>query len=161
MIRSIQSGAVIGGYPRLSASRCGLSQPRNPTPPKSDDPEKGENQLPELWTAKRKVVLNLCRMSLATACDIVAHMTEQEEFKPTAASMKAMQDLVLSGRASAALARDARRRDADLQAAADAGIVTITGATALPAVLDAVPPVVRQVEGVREVKKEVRLCPYI
>lgn len=107
------------------------------------------------------VVLNLSRMSLATACETVVRMTEREEFKPSPASVKAMQDLVLKSRVTAALARDARTRDADLQAAVDDGVVTITGRTALPAVLDAVPSVLRQVEGVKEVRKEVRLRPYI
>jgi len=100
------------------------------------------------------VVLNLSRTRVATACDMVAHMAEHEEFKPTAASVKAMQDLALSSRVSAALARDARTRAADLSVAADEGIVTITGTTRTPAVLEAVPLVVRQVEGVKEVRSE-------
>ena len=105
------------------------------------------------------VVLNLSRTSLATACDMVARMTEQEEFKPTAASVKALEDLALNSRVSAVLASDARTRAADLQVVADAGIVTITGTTRLPAVVDAVPLVVGQVEGVKEVRNEVRFVP--
>ena len=100
------------------------------------------------------VVLNLSRTSPATACDMVARMTEQEEFKPTAASVKALEDLALSSRVSAALARDARTRGADLSVTANGGIVTITGTTRTPAVLEVVPLVVRQVEGVKEVRSE-------
>jgi cytidylate kinase len=105
------------------------------------------------------VVLNLSRTSLATACDMVARMTEQEEFKPTAASVKALEDLALNSRVSAVLARDARTTDADLGVTADDGIVTITGTTQLPAVVDAVPSVVGQVEGVKKVRNEVRFIP--
>jgi cytidylate kinase len=42
------------------------------------------------------VVLNLSRMSLETACETVAHLTERPEFQPTAASLKALEDLTLS-----------------------------------------------------------------
>jgi cytidylate kinase len=101
------------------------------------------------------VVLNLSRMRLATACEMVAHMSEQEEFKPTPESVKAMQDLTLHSRVLAALVKDFRTRGADLRVTADDGIVTITGTTQLPAVVDLVPSVVRQVEGVKEVRSEV------
>jgi cytidylate kinase len=101
------------------------------------------------------VVLNLSRTSLATACDMVARMTEQEEFKPTATSMKALQDLTLSSRVSAMLASDARTKAADLRVTADNGRVTITGVAASPTVGDAIHLVVRQVEGVKEVRSEV------
>jgi cytidylate kinase len=101
------------------------------------------------------VVLNLSRMRLATACETVARMTEQEEFKPTAESLKAMQDFTLHSRVLAALARDFRTRAADLRVTADDGIVTITGTTRLPAVVDLVPSVARHVEGVKEVRSEV------
>ncbi len=42
------------------------------------------------------LVLKLSRMSLETACEMVAHLTERPEFQPTAASLKAMQDLTLA-----------------------------------------------------------------
>jgi cytidylate kinase len=101
------------------------------------------------------VVLNLSRMSIATACESVARLTECREFKPTAASAKAMQNLALRSRVSAALASDYRTRDADLEVAADDGVVTITGTTRWPEVVDAAPSVARQVEGVKEVRSEI------
>jgi len=102
------------------------------------------------------VVLNLSRVRLATACEMVARMTEQEEFKPTAESLKAMQDLALHSRVSVALLKDFRSRGADLRVTADDGILTITGTTQLPAVVDLVPSLVRQVDGVKEVNCEVK-----
>jgi len=105
------------------------------------------------------VVLNLSCMRLATACEMVAHMTEQEEFKPTPESVKAMEDLTLHSRVSVALVKDFRTRAADLRVIADDGIVTISGRTQLPAVADLVPSVVRRVDGVKEVRSEVVFVP--
>ncbi|HYL80954.1 MAG TPA: cytidylate kinase family protein [Candidatus Acidoferrum sp.] len=101
------------------------------------------------------VVLNLSRMSLDVACETLAQLTERDEFQPTAASVKAMQDLTLCSRVSAALATNFRTRDADLRVAADDGIVTITGTSSWPEVEDAVPVIVRGVDGVKEVRSEI------
>jgi cytidylate kinase len=105
------------------------------------------------------VVLNLSCMRLATACEMVAHMTEQEEFKPTLESVKAMEDLTLHSRVSVALVKDFRTRAADLRVIADDGIVTISGRTHSPAGAELVPSVVRRVDGVKEVRSEVAFVP--
>ncbi len=102
------------------------------------------------------LVLNLERMSLATACDTVAQLATRPDFAPTAASVKAMQDLLLSSRVTAVLARDPRTTGANLKVVADDGSVTVTGTTQSPAVIEAVPLVSRQVEGVKVLKSEVR-----
>jgi cytidylate kinase len=101
------------------------------------------------------LVLKLSKMSLETACERVAHLTERPEFQPTAASLKAMQDLTLQSRVSAALLKDPRTRQADLKVAADDGIVTVTGA-AQAGVAEAVPLVVDQLHGVKAVRLMVR-----
>lgn len=98
------------------------------------------------------LVLNLSRMRLETACDMVIKMTQQDEFRPTPASLKAMQDLTLQSQVSAALAKDFRTRDAVLEVVADDGVLTITGTTRWSEVEHAVPAVVRQIEGVKEIK---------
>ena len=105
------------------------------------------------------VVLNLSRTSLGTACDMVALMTEQEEFKPTAASVKAMQNLALGSQVEAALASDARTRDLNLSVKADEGIVTIDGMRRVAETLKTIPMVVRQVEGVKELRDKVTVMP--
>lgn len=102
------------------------------------------------------LVLHLGRMSIATACDVVVRLTERDEFKPTAASTKAMQNLALSSRAAAVLARDPRTRGAVVQVVANDGVVTVTGTSQSPSVLEAIPAAVRQVEGVTDVRNEVR-----
>ncbi len=70
-----------------------------------------------------------------------------------------MRNLALSSRVSAVLARDPRTRDADLEVTADNGVVTITGETRLPAVEEAIPSVVRQVDGVKEVRYKIVFIP--
>jgi cytidylate kinase len=101
------------------------------------------------------LVLNLSRVSLDTACETVARLTEWPEFQPTPASMKAMRDLTLHSRVSAALAMDFRTRGADLKVTADDGIVTITGTTRWSEVAEAAPAVARRIEGVKEVRSEI------
>jgi hypothetical protein len=102
------------------------------------------------------IVLNLSRIGLETASEMVVRLAGSEEFKPTARSVKAMQDLALSSRISAVLATDVRTRSADLTVTADDGHVTISGMTGSRTVMDAIPLVVRQTEGVKEMHNEVR-----
>lgn len=101
------------------------------------------------------LVLNLSRMSLETAYETVARLIEREEFKPTPTSVEAMKNLTLQSRVSAVLAMDFRTRDAVLKVTADNGIVTITGTTRWSEVEQAVSAVVRQVVGVKELRKEI------
>ena len=98
-------------------------------------------------------------MTMETACETVAHLTKRDEFQPTASSMKAMQNLVLSSRVLAVLARDLRTSGADLSVVAEDGIVTISGTTQSAAVEEAAPAVARQVEGVREVQSKITFVP--
>jgi len=102
------------------------------------------------------VVLNLSRMSAATACEMVVRLAEREEFQPTAASMKALRDLALGNRVAAMLARDERTRGTDLEVTADDGIVSVKGTTQSPTLLAAVAAVARDVDGVKEVRSAVR-----
>lgn len=101
------------------------------------------------------LVLNLSRMSLDAASETVAQLTERDEFKPNAASLKAMEDLTLHSQVAAALAMDFRTRGVDLRVTADDGMVTIIGKSRWPEVADAVPVVVRQVAGVKAIKCEI------
>lgn len=102
------------------------------------------------------LILNLSRIDLETASEMVVRLAGNEEFKPTARSVKAMQDLALSSRVSAILATDVRTKGADLTVTADDGHVTVTGMTGSRAVMDAIPLVVRQADGVKELHNEVR-----
>jgi Cytidylate kinase-like family/BON domain len=105
------------------------------------------------------LVLNLERMSLASACDTVVQLAARPEFRPTAASLKAMQDLALSSQVAAVLAQDPRTADATLEVVADDGVVTVTGTTQSPGVMEAVRLVARGVDGLKEIRGEVRYLP--
>ena len=104
-------------------------------------------------------VLNLTRLGVDGACDIVASMTRMEAFQPTAASLKAMEDLALGSRVWAALATDPHTEAPDLTVSADGGVVSITGSVWSSEVADAVPLVARRVEGVRDVRAELTIAP--
>lgn len=104
-------------------------------------------------------VLNLSRMSLATACEIVTRLSERDEFKATAGSRRAMENLTLASRVSAKLAVDRRTSGVDVKVAADDGIVTITGETRLREESEAIQAVARQVKGVKEVRSQVVFTP--
>ncbi len=103
------------------------------------------------------LVVNLSRLSIDGACELVAHMATLEEFRPTPRSLKAVADLGLSSRVSAVLRRDPRTRATGLRVTADGGEVTIAGVAPSPQVADAVIPVARGVAGVTGVKSEVAL----
>jgi hypothetical protein len=102
-------------------------------------------------------VINLSRMSLHASRELVVRLSQQEEFKPTTASLKAMQDLALSSRVMAKLATDIRTRGEKLQVVADGGFVTVSGTTQSPDLLAAIPDVVRRVSGVQGLHSRARL----
>jgi cytidylate kinase len=105
------------------------------------------------------LILNLSRVSLGTACETVARLAEQDEFKATAASRQAMDNLALASRVRARLAIDSRTRDVELEVVAEGGIVTISGQTQSPAVDRAIETVARAVDGVMEVRSKVVVVP--
>jgi cytidylate kinase len=102
------------------------------------------------------VILNLSHMTVETACEMIVRLTERQEFQPTDVSTTALRNLALSNRVAATLARDPRTQAATLEVTADNGIVTVTGTTQSPALLEAVATVAREVNGVREVRSAVR-----
>jgi cytidylate kinase len=107
---------------------------------------------PSLYDA----VIKLGRMGPHSACEIVVGMAKLREYQPTQESVKAMDDLALSSQVSAKLATDPRTVVTDLNVSADSGRVMITGVTYWQTAVEAIPLVAREVEGVREVRCDVR-----
>ena len=105
------------------------------------------------------VTVNLSRMTLDTARDTVIRLTERAEFRSTASSRQALQDLALGSHVAALLAQDPRTQEATLDVAASGGLLTITGMAGSPAVLDAIPEVARKADGVMDVRAEISLAP--
>jgi len=100
-------------------------------------------------------VFNLERVGIQGVCETVIRMTELDDFKVTPQSEKTFEDLLLSTKVWAALARDKRTRAASVRVVADDGKVTITGSVGSERTVDAIPVVAQQVEGVKEVKHDV------
>jgi len=101
------------------------------------------------------IVLNLEHTSLPTACNVIVGLVESADFQPTAASVKALEDLALSCRVWAALNRDPRTATAEVKVAADDGVVTVTGTARVEEAIEAIPLVAGEVEGVKDVTNKV------
>jgi cytidylate kinase len=101
------------------------------------------------------VVLNLERLTIDGACETVTRMAALDEFKVSAASQKALENITLSSKVWAALAKNDLTRKAAVKVSAEGGRVSIEGSVGSQKVADAIPEVVRQVEGVREIRNEV------
>lgn len=103
------------------------------------------------------MVVSLSHTTVATACEAVALFAGSPEFQPSPASLRAMQNLTLRSQVAAVLLTDPRTKDAHLEVFADQGAITIVGTTQSSLIVDAVPRVAWQVNGVKEVISRVRL----
>jgi cytidylate kinase len=101
------------------------------------------------------VVLNLERLTIEGACETIIRMTDLDEFKISDDSRKALEDVTLGSRVWAALAKNDMTRKGAVKVSAEGGRVTIEGSVGSQKVVDAIPEVVRHVEGVREIRNEV------
>ncbi len=73
------------------------------------------------------LVINLKKISIQSACEIVANMVKAPEFQTTEESKKAMENIVLASRVKAALASNDATRNCNVDIAVDNGIVTVSG----------------------------------
>lgn len=100
------------------------------------------------------VVLNVSRISVPGACETIVRMSELEEFQPTAESRKRFEDLRLSCRVWATLAKNPDTRSAGIQVTADDGAVVISGTVGSARALELIPQIARGVEGVKSVRSD-------
>lgn len=105
------------------------------------------------------VVVNVSRLGIPGACDLVASMATMKAFQPTAQSTKAMKDVVLGNRVWVTLAGNPETAGSSLKVTADGGVVTVSGTAVSWDVVDAVSVVAAAVEGVREVHCDVGVNP--
>ncbi len=73
------------------------------------------------------IVINLKKMTIPTACEIISIMVKADEFKTTDSSRMAMGNLVLASRVKAVLASSDATKNFSLEVIADNGIVTVSG----------------------------------
>jgi len=101
------------------------------------------------------LVVNLDRIDIVSACEIVCATASQEEFQTTPESQKRLKDLVLSSEVRARIASDGSVHDDHVEIDADDGVVTIRGTAHSMADADKIRDLVRQAPGVKDVKSEI------
>ena len=101
------------------------------------------------------VVINLDRISIAGAVDIIIKMTELDDFKPDEYSMAALNNQVLSSMVWAALTKDDRTNNLNLHVSSENGVVRISGSAGSESSLKNIDEITKGVPGVREVINEV------
>ncbi|HEY9173956.1 MAG TPA: cytidylate kinase family protein [Verrucomicrobiae bacterium] len=105
--------------------------------------------------AQYDLVLNLERVSVASASETILRMSELEDFKPSPASRKKLEDLSLSCRVWAAMAKDPNTRDAGLEVTAEDGHVVLKGKVGSTKSMEAITQAARLVPGVKSLRSEV------
>lgn len=101
------------------------------------------------------IVINLEKVSLETAYRTIITLLEQPDFKSTAESEKALNDLTLRTRVWAELAKNETTRSASLHVAADDGRVIVSGSVGSSKVVNAVLDTARRVAGVEQLTNDV------
>ncbi len=117
------------------------------------------------WTdpALYDLVINLNRISLSSACEIVSHAAGLDEFKATPESQKTMEDMLLSTEVRAAIASSGASKgiaDAGIEIESDAGIVTIGGTVASIEDADKIREIARTMPGVKDLKSKMQIQHY-
>jgi osmotically-inducible protein OsmY len=100
------------------------------------------------------LVLNLERMTIEDACEVIACRINLADFKATPESQKTFDDSLLSSRVWASLARNERTRIASIQVTADSGTVILKGSLGSQKTLDNILQIAKQVKGVKSVINE-------
>lgn len=97
------------------------------------------------------IVINLKKMSIPTACEMISVMVKAEEFKTTEASRKAMEDLLLASTVKAVLASNDFTKNFNVEVVADNGRVTVGGKVDTLEDIENVTELVRKIKGVKTV----------
>jgi cytidylate kinase len=95
------------------------------------------------------LVLNLERMTVDEACEIVCATAEQPSYHVTGATRQAIEDAVLSSRVRADLAIHADTSDLEVTVVARGGAVSVQGELFAPKQADAIKAVAKAVPGVQ------------
>jgi osmotically-inducible protein OsmY len=102
-------------------------------------------------------VINLDRMSIESAVDIIARMIELDDFRPDENSKVALNNQVLSSMVWAALTKDDKTNNSNIHVFSDNGTVKISGSTGSEDSLRAIEEIIKGIEGVKEVINEVEV----
>jgi cytidylate kinase len=97
-------------------------------------------------------VVNLENVGLENAATALCGIADLPDFKPTPVSRRAMEELLLQARARIRLALDERTADADLTVRSSDGVVTITYMPRQASIASAIPEVLHDLPGCRELR---------
>ncbi len=103
--------------------------------------------------------LNLERVSFPTACCILMNIVHQDEFKPTPASLAAVENRYLSACVLAALLENLQTFELEVGATAEDGRITLEGPCLDESVRSTVLEIARAVPGVGEVQYQEGYAP--
>ncbi|MBF0528361.1 MAG: cytidylate kinase family protein [Deltaproteobacteria bacterium] len=95
-------------------------------------------------------IFNLENLSRVNSATLLCAMAELPDFRPTPASCRALENLDLAARAKLRLAKDPRTAEADLTVRAESGILTVTYMPRQEEVSIAIPAVLGDLDGYRE-----------
>lgn len=102
------------------------------------------------------VTVNSERMTVPTAIEVLAQAVQAEQFRPSATSNQALQDLALACRIEARLATDQNLGYTNIRANVKGGEVTLSGAIWAEEEEELVEQTVNTMEGVRKVTSQLR-----
>ncbi|MBI4524434.1 MAG: cytidylate kinase family protein [Deltaproteobacteria bacterium] len=97
------------------------------------------------------LVLNIFRMNLETAAELVIETSQKQEFQPTAESLQAFRDLTITTRVQAALVMSPKTRDLDITVDTKQGEVSLYGLLSQPELEEKVMRLAGGVPGVGKV----------
>ncbi len=106
-----------------------------------------DGESPDLYD----VVVNLSHVSVENAASALVAMAQLPEFQVTPASRRALEDLHLAARCRLAIGGDRRTRGMQVRVRADRGRVSVTWLPRDRKAAPAVPSILEEIEGVREV----------
>jgi hypothetical protein len=101
------------------------------------------------------LVINLERMDIQEACEVIASTAKQKCFEETPESELAVEDLALASRVRANLAADPATAQLEVEVGAHSGAVTLRGMAYTPEQIKEIENLAWKVPGVNEIHTEV------
>jgi cytidylate kinase len=97
------------------------------------------------------LVLNLHKLTLETACDLVVQTVQGDAFQPTAASRQALDDLALSSRLRATLGVHPQLNPPGIEVEVADGVVTLSGNVPTDEAMRQVVRITKQISGANRI----------
>ncbi len=102
------------------------------------------------------LLINIDKIGMGNACNIVTMIAQRPEFQPTAESAKILKDLVLATEVRAKIAAQGNIPDDEVEITANDGVITITGTARSLEDADRIREIARSHPGVKEIVSKLR-----